>query len=325
MQQTTISGAEALSPAIGKGGGSTEDPLHLLASAIANAAAKARLREAARVGSVPHLLKACAALAAIAQAHATLRQALQGEPDLPPQLAPLSWLAEMVKECRQRGPSGADEDPASYWSMVNEVEDLLAQVTAALADDRLQQGAGLDAVDLDDDQRRTADAEGSAEPYNRRLLQALEQSLCYIEHSEATKRQSATAQQLEGDVAVVRSSVTRVAVTHGQREVAAVNLAGVRALLTESVGMRPLDAGPQVLLEAVSMVRIGRCGTSGGDYDCIEVTLADLHLRCDLVNDRQIRLAKRLALDHGAAFVVAPDFRERVEAALNCDTPLSST
>jgi hypothetical protein len=69
-------------------------------------------------------------------------------------------------------------------------------------------------------------------------------------------------------------------------------------------------------MEAVRQVRIHRRATSAREYDAVSVTLGDLHLYCDLVNDRQIRLAERLARSHSADFQVAPELRARVHTAL---------
>lgn len=51
-------------------------------------------------------------------------------------------------------------------------------------------------------------------------------------------------------------------------------------------------------------------------YDQLRVVLADLHLRCDVLDDRTIRLAKRLADDHGCAFDVDEPNTDRVQRAL---------
>jgi hypothetical protein len=69
-------------------------------------------------------------------------------------------------------------------------------------------------------------------------------------------------------------------------------------------------------MERVLKVRIHRAANTARTYDAITVYVADLQLSCDLVNDRQIRLARRLATSHGAALQVAPELEERVRAAL---------
>ena len=63
-------------------------------------------------------------------------------------------------------------------------------------------------------------------------------------------------------------------------------------------------------------IRIRRASTTARDYVAIQVVIADLHLSCDLVDDRQIGLAKALADDHGIPLDVAPEFEERVARAL---------
>lgn len=51
-------------------------------------------------------------------------------------------------------------------------------------------------------------------------------------------------------------------------------------------------------------------------YDQLRVCLADLHLRCDVIDDRTIRLAKALAEDHGCSLEVDEHNAERVRRAL---------
>jgi hypothetical protein len=53
-----------------------------------------------------------------------------------------------------------------------------------------------------------------------------------------------------------------------------------------------------------------------GAYDAITVRIGGLSLRCDLVNDRQLRLASLLAQSHGCELGVEPQYRERVSRAL---------
>lgn len=66
----------------------------------------------------------------------------------------------------------------------------------------------------------------------------------------------------------------------------------------------------------VTAIRIERAETATRQYDCITVVIGDLHLRCDLMDDRQIRLAQRLADSHGVALHVGPGLGGRVAAAL---------
>lgn len=75
--------------------------------------------------------------------------------------------------------------------------------------------------------------------------------------------------------------------------------------------------------EAITAVQVKFQRTEGraGLYDRIVVVIADLHLSCDLVNDRQIRLAHRLATTHGADVVIDTVLTERVSAALTKKEP----
>ena len=66
-----------------------------------------------------------------------------------------------------------------------------------------------------------------------------------------------------------------------------------------------------------AQVRVHRAATSAREYDAITVCIGDLHLSCDAVNDRAIRLAKRLADAHEAAFVYDDATAARVHAALS--------
>lgn len=68
---------------------------------------------------------------------------------------------------------------------------------------------------------------------------------------------------------------------------------------------------------SVACVRIYTASNTARTYPAIQVVLADLHLQCDLVDDRQISLAKRLADDHGVLLEVAPEFQDRVSKALS--------
>ena len=64
------------------------------------------------------------------------------------------------------------------------------------------------------------------------------------------------------------------------------------------------------------IVRVARRATTVREYDAIIVVLGDLHLACDLVSDRQIKLAKKIADDHEAAFVFDDANAERVRTVL---------
>lgn len=69
------------------------------------------------------------------------------------------------------------------------------------------------------------------------------------------------------------------------------------------------------MLRAVQ-VRIHRRQVGEREYDAITVLIADLNLSCDLVCDRQIRLAHELAIQHQATFMYDDANAERVKTAL---------
>lgn len=66
----------------------------------------------------------------------------------------------------------------------------------------------------------------------------------------------------------------------------------------------------------VVQVKIQRVATAAREYDAITVLMGDLHLRCDAVDARSIRLARRIADDHGAAFLFDDATAPRVREAL---------
>ena len=63
-------------------------------------------------------------------------------------------------------------------------------------------------------------------------------------------------------------------------------------------------------------VKIQRRATTAREYDAITVVIGDLRLSCDLTSDREIRMAKKLADDHQAAFMYDEANAGRVRAAL---------
>lgn len=69
-------------------------------------------------------------------------------------------------------------------------------------------------------------------------------------------------------------------------------------------------------MEQIHRVKISRRSTTNRVFDSITVVMGDLHLHADLVNDRQIRLAKGLADSHKAPFMVDEANAERVKSAL---------
>ena len=66
-------------------------------------------------------------------------------------------------------------------------------------------------------------------------------------------------------------------------------------------------------------VKVHRVATSSREYDAITVVIGDLHLRCDAVDDRIIRLARKLADAHGAVFMCDDENADRVRAALGIE------
>jgi len=69
--------------------------------------------------------------------------------------------------------------------------------------------------------------------------------------------------------------------------------------------------------EMASQVKVcRRISASGHEYDAIKVVIGDLHMSCDAIDDRSIRLAKRLADSHGATFFYDDATAERVRAAI---------
>ena len=63
-------------------------------------------------------------------------------------------------------------------------------------------------------------------------------------------------------------------------------------------------------------VKIQRRATTEREWDAICVVICDLHLSCDLVSDRQIKLAKALADDHQATFSYDDVNANRVRSVL---------
>ena len=63
-------------------------------------------------------------------------------------------------------------------------------------------------------------------------------------------------------------------------------------------------------------VKIHRRATTAREYDAITVVIGDLRLSCDLTSDREIRMAKKLADDHQADFIVDEANAARVRTAL---------
>lgn len=67
----------------------------------------------------------------------------------------------------------------------------------------------------------------------------------------------------------------------------------------------------------VSSVKIKTNSTTTRTYPAIQIVLADISFSCDLISDRQIRLAKRIADDHGVALeCYEPELNSRIISAL---------
>ena len=69
-------------------------------------------------------------------------------------------------------------------------------------------------------------------------------------------------------------------------------------------------------MEKVICVKVEKMETTTRKFNQIRVVVSDLHLTCDLVTDRQIRLAKRLADSHQASFMYDDTNAERVREVL---------
>lgn len=72
--------------------------------------------------------------------------AVHGEPnsEMPAAIRPLSWLYEMIKDCKARGPAPDCEDTNAFWTMVSEVEAMHAAAAAALK--KLSANTGASAI-----------------------------------------------------------------------------------------------------------------------------------------------------------------------------------
>lgn len=66
----------------------------------------------------------------------------------------------------------------------------------------------------------------------------------------------------------------------------------------------------------VTSVRIRRRQVGNREFDSITISLCDLHLSCDLMDDRQIKNARKLADEHGAWFEYDEANAERVRSVL---------
>jgi len=66
----------------------------------------------------------------------------------------------------------------------------------------------------------------------------------------------------------------------------------------------------------IERMQIRTITTATREYAAVVVSLGGLQLSADLVNDRQIRQAHRLAESHGIVVGVSPELRARVEDAV---------
>lgn len=74
-------------------------------------------------------------------------------------------------------------------------------------------------------------------------------------------------------------------------------------------------------MDIAKAISVRREQSARGHFDCIKVVIGDLHLRCDVTCARDIRMAKRLADDHGCAFSYDEATGERVRSALQGALP----
>lgn len=72
-------------------------------------------------------------------------------------------------------------------------------------------------------------------------------------------------------------------------------------------------------MDRVQEVRIYREHTPQGGYDRIKVVIGDLHLRCDVTNGRDARMARRLAESHGAQFFAGAQLEVETYQALEME------
>lgn len=79
---------------------------------------------------------------------------------------------------------------------------------------------------------------------------------------------------------------------------------------------RPRLEVPNTEAELAKAVKVGRVAVGQREFDAIVVQISDLRLSCDLVNDRQLRLAAQLARSHGVELDVSVDLKARVAHAL---------
>jgi hypothetical protein len=90
-------------------------------------------------------------------------------------------------------------------------------------------------------------------------------------------------------------------------------------LLEEAVDLTRKTPASQ--LTPVESVQLHSLRGARGPYDAITVRIGGLSLRCDLVNDRQLRLASILAQSYGCELGIEPQYRERVSRALERGRP----
>lgn len=100
----------------------------------------------------------------------------------------------------------------------------------------------------------------------------------------------------------------------GAREV---STSGWLQSVPEAAPTKLLWDEPEVAQEHARIVSVKVHSVQTGEriYDAISIVVGDLHLRCDAVDDRSIRLAKRLADDHQAWFLYDDHCAARVRNA----------
>lgn len=77
-----------------------------------------------------------------------------------------------------------------------------------------------------------------------------------------------------------------------------------------------MDANGLSDLERIVGIRIRTVATTTREYKAIQIFIGGAYYSKDWVSDSDVRLAKRLADNHGAPFQVSPELSEGVSMAL---------
>lgn len=63
-----------------------------------------------------------------------LLTAIRGDDlEMPEAIQPIGWLHSLVEECKSRGPAPDDGDPDAWWTMLSEVDTLVARLRLILS------------------------------------------------------------------------------------------------------------------------------------------------------------------------------------------------